>query len=85
MAGMKCDGPGCDGYLLYMKEVVAVRIDGGRLRASVELEDTPSRELPAPVGRYHLDCYKAARALDDRLPGVAGHAFAGPGRAEGPQ
>jgi hypothetical protein len=77
MPGMRCDGPGCNRYLLYMQDVVVVRLEGSRLRATVELEDTPSRELPAPVGRYHPDCYTAARALDDRLPVAAGRMGAG--------
>ncbi|HEX6689402.1 MAG TPA: hypothetical protein VF085_12180 [Solirubrobacterales bacterium] len=68
MPGLRCDGPDCNDYLLYKREIVAVRIDGAGLRASVELEDTPSRERPAPVGRYHPACYAAARAVDDRLP-----------------
>ena len=50
------------------QEIVTVRIDGAGLRASVELEDTPSRERPAPIGRYHPACYRAAREVDGHLP-----------------
>jgi hypothetical protein len=68
MPGMRCDQ--CNELRLYWRDVVVLRAEGGSLRATLEMEDTPERELPAREGRYHVECYAAARELDDRLPGL---------------
>jgi hypothetical protein len=64
--GLRCDG--CSNYLLYQEEIVAVQIEDGRLLATGEQEGTRVDVRPAPIGRYHPDCYSAAREVDDRLP-----------------
>lgn len=70
MPGMRCER--CLGYRLYSQSVVAVRSVGGRLTATIEREGTPARvHGPEPVGHWHVDCYEAARAEDDRLPDLA--------------
>jgi hypothetical protein len=66
---MKCDE--CGAYLLYWRQIVEVSPAGDGLHALETEEKTrPSRDLPAASGKYHPDCYAAARERDDRLPTV---------------
>ena len=76
MPGMHCDH--CGSYRFYGQPIVAVRIIDGRLTAAVEREGTPERvHGPEPVGRWHVGCFEATRAEDDRMPSELAHSAAG--------